>query len=478
MKTLVLCVILSILFAQGHLAPANGRGKATNKLLLISFDGFRWNYDQDVDTPNLDTMARDGVKAEYMTPAYITITSPCHFTLVTGRYIENHGVIHNMYFNTTTGEKQTYLPTQGISMWWDNGTLPIWITAQRQGFKVGSLFFPGGNATYGGEEVKVKKVESRGHKYDNETEWRENVETVMRWFAEDDLDFVALYFGEPDGVGHLYGPETQERKDMVSQVDRTVGYIRSRVQHYALESRLNIIIIADHGMTTVVKGSEEILLRNVSGFFFTDLQFQLLDYGPTALLVPKEGKLEEVYQALKGSHPKLNIYKKSELPSRMHYSKHDRITPLVLYGDPGYVIHGLAKFQFNNGEHGFDNEVMDMKTIFRAVGPAFKKGLLVKPFESVHVYALMCQLLGIVPETHDGSLEVTRDMLVTSSAGSSETESSLPDSLFHATIGLTAVLGFIVLVFIIFTITTAVKRHKRRKRAVESLAVEVKQEAF
>jgi ectonucleotide pyrophosphatase/phosphodiesterase family protein 7 len=29
-------------------------------------------------------MARDGVKARYMTPAFITLTSPCHFTLVTG----------------------------------------------------------------------------------------------------------------------------------------------------------------------------------------------------------------------------------------------------------------------------------------------------------------------------------------------------------------------------------------------------------
>lgn len=55
------------------------------KLLLISFDGFRWNYDQDVDTPNLDQMAQDGVKAQYVTPPYISITSPAHFTLLTGK---------------------------------------------------------------------------------------------------------------------------------------------------------------------------------------------------------------------------------------------------------------------------------------------------------------------------------------------------------------------------------------------------------
>ncbi|XP_077315741.1 ectonucleotide pyrophosphatase/phosphodiesterase family member 7 [Lithobates pipiens] len=473
MKMLALCTLLSALVLLTSSAPLQRR--APHKLLLISFDGFRWNYDQDVDTPNMDKMNRDGVKAMYMTPAFITITSPCHFTILTGQYIENHGVIHNMFFNATTGQKVTYLPTQGISEWWDNGTLPIWITAQRQGLKTGSLFFPGGNATYRGETVNVKKVERSGHNYSNETEWEENVETVMKWFTEDDLDFVALYFGEPDVTGHKYGPETQERKDIVSQVDRMVGYIRRRVQHYDLESNLNIIIIADHGMTTVQKGTDEIVLRTIPNFTFSDLQFHLVDYGPSGLLVPKEGNLEKVYQALKDGHPKLHVYKKEELPERLHYSKHERISPLVLYGDPGYVIHGLAKFQFNKGEHGFDNEVMDMKTIFRAVGPSFKQGLLVEPFESVNVYPLMCELLGIKPEVHDGSLEVTRNMLISSSESDEDdkndsTTYGLPDVIFQATVGLAAVVGFLFIVFVISTISVSVKRHKKQKRAMTSLS--------
>lgn len=73
--------------------------------------------------------------------------------------------------------------------------------------------------------------------------------------------------------------------------------------------------------------------------------------------------------------------------------------------------------QFNNGEHGFDNEVMDMKTIFRAAGPSFKRGLEVEPFESVHVYELMCRLLGIVPEANDGLLSTLLPMLQDTSQG-------------------------------------------------------------
>lgn len=58
-----------------------------HRVLLVSFDGFRWDYDRDVDTPNLDKMAADGVKAQYVTPPYLTITSPTHFTLLTGKNI-------------------------------------------------------------------------------------------------------------------------------------------------------------------------------------------------------------------------------------------------------------------------------------------------------------------------------------------------------------------------------------------------------
>ena len=65
--------------------PSTGRVKTHNKLLMISFDGFRWDYDQDVDTPNFDQLVRDGVKAKYISPPAITMTSPSHFTTVTGR---------------------------------------------------------------------------------------------------------------------------------------------------------------------------------------------------------------------------------------------------------------------------------------------------------------------------------------------------------------------------------------------------------
>ncbi|XP_071403311.1 ectonucleotide pyrophosphatase/phosphodiesterase family member 7-like [Centroberyx affinis] len=436
-------------------------GSSRNKLLLISFDGFRWDYDRDVETPNLDRMARDGVKAAYVTPPFLTITSPSHFTLLTGRYVENHGVIHNIWFNTTTQEKKQYYMTQFVDSYWDNGSLPIWITAQRQGLKAGSLHFPGTAATYKGQTVEVRQVEPPFYDHANETDWRLNINKVFgEWFHQQDLDFVSLYFGEPDTAGHKYGPDSPERREMVQQVDRTVGYIRDMIRDHDLTERLNIIITADHGMTEVLQTgmTEKIILSRIPDFSFRDIKFQLLDYGPFGMLLPKEGLLEKVYQALKGGHPHLHVYKKEEVPARLHYSNHPRLLPLILIADPGYVISGSFPLQNNKGDHGFDNEVMDMKAIFRAVGPDFQKNLMVGPFEMVDVYPLMCHLLGINPEVNDGHLDKTKHMLRhKNDTGGDKDKRNIR---LEVLVGLSVLAGFLVLVFILTTTYTMCKRTK------------------
>lgn len=183
------------------------------------------------------------------------------------------------------------------------------------------------------------------YNYSNETAWHQNIDKVIGvWFGEKDLDFVTLYFGEPDSTGHKYGPDSEQRREMVRQVDRAVGYLRSSVERNGLTQCLNIIITADHGMTTVLRGGlvNEIVLSKIPGFSFKDLDFHLVDYGPTGLLLPKAGRLEKVYNALKGAHPHLHVYKKEEMPHRLHFAKNDRILPIILWSDLGYVINGVS----------------------------------------------------------------------------------------------------------------------------------------
>ncbi|XDV42126.1 hypothetical protein PO909_010854 [Leuciscus waleckii] len=390
--------------------------KTYNKLLLISFDGFRWDYDQDVDTPNLDKLVKEGVKAKYINPPAITMTSPSHFTTITGRWMEDHGVVHNLMFNVTTGLRLTHKATLKKSEWWDNGALPLWITAQNQGLKTASFFYPGGGATYSGQAVDRSLVEDHGQPDDNETVWRQNIDTVMGWFTKEDFDFVTLYYGEPDNVGHVKGPETPERKKIIEQIDRTIGYLREAIHKNGLTDHLNVILTSDHGMTTIKKATEvkEIKLNDYMSFVNLS-RFDLLDYGGFGMITPKEGKEQEVYNALKNAHPNLTVYKKEEIPEHFHIGKHERIQPIVLLADLGFNINSRILLHINKGDHGFSNEEMDMKMIFRAFGPDFRNDFLAEPFDSVSIYPLMCKLLGVVPEANNGSLSDTKGMLVDNS---------------------------------------------------------------
>lgn len=89
MKLVLLLVFSALLGVDGMPFLSTGK-KKHNKLLLISFDGFRWNYDEDVYTPNMDQLVQEGVKAKYITPPMITMTSPSHFTTITGEKSNNY----------------------------------------------------------------------------------------------------------------------------------------------------------------------------------------------------------------------------------------------------------------------------------------------------------------------------------------------------------------------------------------------------
>ncbi|XP_076996433.1 ectonucleotide pyrophosphatase/phosphodiesterase family member 7-like [Tamandua tetradactyla] len=469
-------LLLALLLAGAGGHPLPGR-KSAHKLLLISFDGFRWDYDQDVDTPWLDRMAREGVKAKYLTPPFVTMTSPSHFTTISGRWIEDHGVIHNMMFDTETLWKHSYKATQNKTEWWDNGVLPLWITAQRQGRKTASFHYPGGGARYKGEAVQRSLVESYTHPDSNETEWRENIDIVMGWFTKEDFDFVTLYYGEPDNVGHKVGPETENRRVIIRQIDRTIGYLVDAIERHGLTRHLNVIITSDHGMTTVKKQPSvtEILLAN--HISFKDLvKFDIVDYGGFGMILPKPGQEETIYQALKNAHPHLNVYKKEEFPERFHFAKHERVLPILLYADNGYSVNGRFILYVNKGDHGFDNAHMDMKTIFRAFGPDFKKNYLAEPFDSIHIYPLMCKLLGVTPEPHNGSLAVTQEMLLDPSTQQHGQEKQRAPFLQSTGLGLGIVTGVLVVLFVSSVTYTAIRR-KKKLRAEENSKSQLEQQA-
>ena len=195
--------------------------------LLISFDGFRWDYLERTATPNFDKLISNGTKAKWMQTAFVTLTFPDHYTIATGLYEESHGIVANQFYDPQLHAKFSYrLKSVAESKWW--GGEPIWVTSELQGIHAGVFFWVG-------SEAEIKKMRpTQWKKYSTTTPWEERVDAVVDWLAnnpygvegnKNNISLSLLYFPQPDKVGHKFGPNSPEVTRMIGQCDNIVGEI-------------------------------------------------------------------------------------------------------------------------------------------------------------------------------------------------------------------------------------------------------------
>ena len=116
-------------------------------VILVSLDGFRYDYAKKYDAKNLQALAAAGASApDGMIPAYPSLTFPNHYTLITGLYPEHHGIVANSFYDPE--RKQTYSLGNAATVTdgsWYGGT-PLWVLAEQQGMRSACLFWPGSEA--------------------------------------------------------------------------------------------------------------------------------------------------------------------------------------------------------------------------------------------------------------------------------------------------------------------------------------------
>ena len=372
-----------------------------NKLILISMDGFRWDYLDQVETPNLDKFIDKGVKAESLIPSFPSKTFPNHYTIVSGCYPARHGLISNHMYDEQLDAYYTIGPgatSVRDGRWYLEE--PIWVTAERNNIETGIFYWPGSEAEIAGYRPTNYKV------YDPKVDWDSRVDQIIKWLKKPTIGFTALYYNEPDHQGHTLGPATPQVFEKIKVLDKTLGRLFDKLESEKLAQNTNIIIVSDHGMTSIAP-KDVIYLDD-----YLDLNdVDVIDWFPVAAIRPKAGKLEKVYQQLKNAHPHLQVYLKDSIPSKFHYSNNNRIQPITAIADLHYTISSHKRGAYTGGTHGYDPVNKDMHAIFFAKGPNFKSGITVPSFENIHIYELMCHLLNITPSENDGNLELVESFL-------------------------------------------------------------------
>jgi predicted AlkP superfamily pyrophosphatase or phosphodiesterase len=373
---------------------------AKHYVVLVSIDGFRYDYAKLYGASHLDAIAREGATApDGMLPAYPSVTFPNHYTLVTGLYPEHHGIVAMSFYDPQRKERYAFNDPKTVTDGsWYRG-VPLWSLAEKQGMRAACFFWPGSEAEIAGARPSYYL------KYDDKVPDEERVDQVVDWLKLPEAKrphFITLYFAEVDHAGHEYGPDATETRAAVRHVDSVIGTLRAHLAKLHLP--IDLVVVSDHGMATE-QGAWIDLDQYVD---FTGVETA------GALMYPdSEQEAAKLYAKLRIVSNKFKVYRRDRMPAELDYTGEPRIgDPVVVATGPYSIrVHGPADSARdhppNKGVHGYDPAIVpEMRAIFYAEGPDIRKGARLKPFENVNVYPFLAEILGLNAPAIDGSAAV------------------------------------------------------------------------
>lgn len=379
-----------------------------NKVLLISFDGFRYDYLDKVDTPHFDSLTARGVQSEGLIPVFPTKTFPNHYSIATGLYPENTGLVGNTMYDPKWEEWYRIGDREAVEAGKWYGGEPMWNTLEKQDVRTGTMFWVGSEADIQGMHPTYWKT------YDESMPGKARIDSVVKWMSYPDnraIDFATLYFSDVDSKGHRYGTKSDSVDNAIRRADRLMGYLTKQLREKKLWPNTNVIVVSDHGMIDL-SADKIIRLDNIIDLDDTERVI----WGPVTMIQPESGKEQQVYQALKNAENNYRVYWKEHLPDRYHLKNHRRVSDIVVVADLGFAIIRKDEEQefvqsLPRATHGYDNKHKVMEAFFVAHGPAFKSDTAVASFQNIHIYELINHLMGTDPAPNDGSLDSVRVLL-------------------------------------------------------------------
>jgi predicted AlkP superfamily pyrophosphatase or phosphodiesterase len=406
LRTLLLLICIACAAGCAQMPLRDAVGSARTPLILISLDGFRADYIDRGFTPTLAALAANGVRAQSMKPSFPTLTFPNHYTLVTGLYPDHHGIVDNRMTDPVSGRRFVYKEQATIEdpAWW--GGEPLWVSAEKQGLRTATMFWPGSTVAIAGVRP------SRWRMFDSAITPDQRVDQVLAWIDLPPMQqpaFFTVYFEQLDHAGHQQGPDSPEVDAALREVDTALARLVAGLRERSRLDRTNLVIVSDHGLAATSR--ERVI-------FIDDLlapvDARIVNHGLLTGIEPL-GDGRAAAQALLRPHDHMQCWRKSDMPKRLHYGTHPRIPALLCLAAEGWVIAShewLAKRRhFSRGEHGYDNEAASMRALFVASGPGFRRGVVVPEFDNVDVYPLLAHLLGVQPQANDGDFAAVGGML-------------------------------------------------------------------
>ena len=249
------------------IADSNGTGgvnaleqRQKPYLIVISIDGFRRDYQDLADTPALDRIAENGVRADALIPVFPALTFPNHYSIATGLYPANHGLVGNSFPSKDRSRFYSLRDREMVEDGsWYNGE-PIWVAAERNGLVSAAFFFVGTEADVGGIRL------SHWRSFDESISGKRRVDQVLGWLEMPDdkrPHLVMLYFEHVDTATHRGGPGSEQSISSIKQVDGYISRLLAGIEGMSIADDIYVVIVSDHGQRAIVSNAEPFLIDAV-----------------------------------------------------------------------------------------------------------------------------------------------------------------------------------------------------------------------
>jgi predicted AlkP superfamily pyrophosphatase or phosphodiesterase len=372
-------------------------------LILVSIDGFRWDYMDRYPTPNMDRLAAKGTRAERLLPVFPTLTFPNHYSIATGLYPANHGLVANEFPDPVRDTWYSLKNRETVEDGQFYDGEPIWVSAETQGMVSAAFFFVG-------TEAPIKGVSpTHWRSFDKKIPGEERVDQILTWLAEPEEKrphLYTLYFEDVDDHSHWYGPDSKENIEAVSRVDAYMGRLLSGIDKLPYGDRVNIILLSDHGQAAFLKNQPPFILGD-----HVDLKDTEIVEGGSYLYIHLDqndpDRAADIVKTVNTHWDHGRAYLPTTAPENWHISNNLRFPDVILMPETGFAVLSSSDMghKINAGDHGWAPEAPEMHGIFIASGPNIKTGHSLGPVNNIDVYPFMLSLLGLeAPGPVDGDI--------------------------------------------------------------------------
>lgn len=301
--------------------------------------------------------------------------------------------------------------------WWLGE--PIWETIANHGLKAATYFWPGSEVKKGSWDCP----ENFCAHYNESVPFKDRVDTVLNYFDLPNNEipvFMTLYFEDPDHQGHIVGPDDPQITEAVKNIDGLIGRLIKGLENHGVFEDVTIIMVGDHGMVGTCD-QKLIFLDDLASWIKIPEEWVQSVSPVLSIRPPSDQSVSEIVAKMNEglssgkvkNGDKLKVYRKEDLPERLHYSGSYRIPPIIGLVEEGFKIEQKESGKAEcGGAHGYDNAFFSMRTIFIGHGPQFARGRKVPSFENVEIYNLITSILDINGASNNGSSSFAKTMLL------------------------------------------------------------------